>query len=63
MAGAANYAWTNRQMIVHWVRESFEEIFKRDAEDMGMSVVYDVAHNIAKKETHTIKGTKIECCT
>ncbi|BDZ72076.1 hypothetical protein GCM10025861_25930 [Methanobacterium petrolearium] len=56
MAAAANYAWTNRQMIVHWVRESFEQIFHADAEDMGMEIVYDVAHNIAKKETHTIKG-------
>jgi len=58
MAAAANYAWTNRQMIVHWVRESFEEVFKRDAEDMNMGIVYDVAHNIAKKESHTIKGKK-----
>ncbi len=43
-------------MIVHWVRESFEQIFHADAEDMGMEIVYDVAHNIAKKETHNIKG-------
>jgi tRNA-splicing ligase RtcB len=56
MSAAANYAWTNRQMIVHWVRESFEQIFHKDAEEMGMKIVYDVAHNIAKKEIHTIKG-------
>ncbi len=56
MAAAANYAWTNRQMIVHWVRESFEQIFHKDAEDMDMGTVYDVAHNIAKKETHQVKG-------
>ena len=60
MAAAANYAWTNRQMIVHWVRESFEQVFKRDAEDMNMGIVYDVAHNIAKKETHKIKGRDTE---
>ena len=60
MASAANYAWTNRQMIVHWVSESFEEIFKSDAEDMNMSIVYDVAHNIAKKESHIIKGKKTQ---
>ncbi|KZX15045.1 RNA-splicing ligase RtcB [Methanobrevibacter cuticularis] len=60
MAAAANYAWANRQMMVHWVRETFEKIFKRDAEDMGMSVIYDVAHNIAKKEVHEIKGRKTE---
>lgn len=56
MAAAANYGWANRQMILHWVRESFEEIFQKSAEDMGMSVLYDVAHNIAKKEIHEIKG-------
>ena len=38
MAAAANYAWTNRQMIVHWVRESFEKVFKQDAEDMNMGL-------------------------
>ncbi|MDO5851574.1 MAG: RtcB family protein [Methanobacteriaceae archaeon] len=54
MAAGANYAWTNRQMIQHWVRKSFEEIFKQDAESMEMDVVYDVAHNIAKKETHKV---------
>lgn len=60
MSAAANYAWTNRQMIVHWVRESFEQVFKRDAEEMGMEIVYDVAHNIAKKEIHEIKGRNLE---
>lgn len=60
MSAAANYAWTNRQMIVHWVRESFEKVYKRDAEDMGMEIVYDVAHNIAKKEVHKIKGRDME---
>ncbi|MEN4016912.1 MAG: RtcB family protein [Methanobacterium sp.] len=60
MAAAANYAWTNRQMIVHWVRESFEHVFKKDAEEMGMEIVYDVAHNIAKKEVHKIKGRDME---
>lgn len=60
MAAAANYAWTNRQMILHWVRESFEHVFKRDAEDMDMGIVYDVAHNIAKKEIHNVKGRDME---
>jgi tRNA-splicing ligase RtcB len=56
MAAAANYAWTNRQMILHWVRESFEQVFHRDSEDLDMGIVYDVAHNIAKREVHKIKG-------
>ncbi|MDR0900808.1 MAG: RtcB family protein [Methanobrevibacter sp.] len=60
MAAAANYAWANRQMMVHWIRETFENIFNRSAEDMDMSVIYDVAHNIAKKEVHNVKGRKTE---
>lgn len=60
MSAGANFAWTNRQMIVHWVRESFEDVFKQNAEDMEMDIVYDVAHNIAKKEVHNIKGRDIE---
>ncbi len=60
MSAAANYAWANRQMIVHWVRESFEEIFNKSAEDMEMNIIYDVAHNIAKKEVHEIKGKPME---
>jgi tRNA-splicing ligase RtcB len=47
-------------MILHWVRESFEQVYNRDAEEMNMGVVYDVAHNIAKKEVHSIKGRNTE---
>ena len=54
MAAGANYAWTNRQMIQHWVRETFEEVIKQDAESLGMNVLYDVAHNIIKKERHQV---------
>ena len=46
MSAAANYAWANRQLILHWIRESFEKALGRDAEGMGMRSVYDVAHNI-----------------
>ncbi|MBW9220884.1 RtcB family protein [Methanothermococcus sp. SCGC AD-155-M21] len=52
----ANYAWTNRQLMTHWVRESFEEVFKTPAEDMEMNIIYDVAHNIAKREKHKVNG-------
>ena len=55
MCCGANYAWANRQMITHWVRESFESVLGDSAESMGMDVVYDVAHNIAKKERHTVE--------
>ncbi|HVQ00140.1 MAG TPA: RtcB family protein [Candidatus Thermoplasmatota archaeon] len=58
MACAANFAWCNRQMIVHWVRESFEKVLNRRAEDLDMGIVYDVCHNIAKLEEHEIDGKK-----
>ncbi len=60
MVGAANYAWTNRQMITHWVRESFEEVFRSSWENLGLNQVYDVAHNIAKIETHLVDEAPIE---
>lgn len=58
MACAANFAWANRQMIVHWVRESFEKVLGQSAESMEMSIVYDVCHNIAKLEEHVVDGKK-----
>lgn len=58
MKAAANYAWANRQMITHWVRQSFEEVLKRSADEVGMEIVYDVAHNIAKLEEHDIEGKR-----
>ena len=54
MCCGANYAWVHRQMITHWARESFEQVLGDSAENMGMDVVYDVAHNIAKMERHDI---------
>ncbi len=62
MAAAANYAWANRQVIMHWVRESFEQVLKRSAENMGMRLVYDVAHNIAKFEEHIVDGKEVGVC-
>jgi len=56
MKCAANYAWANRQMITHWVRRSFEEVLKKDLGELELDVVYDVAHNIAKREKYRIQG-------
>ncbi|MEA1865400.1 MAG: RtcB family protein [Euryarchaeota archaeon] len=53
MCAGANYAWANRQVITHWVRETFYRFFGSDVE---MDLVYDVAHNVAKLEEHTIDG-------
>lgn len=58
MASAANYAWANRQIITHWVREAFTKFFRQDIDELGMNLVYDVAHNVAKLEEHTIDGKK-----
>ena len=60
MAAAANFAWNNRQLITYWVRESFEKVFGQSAEELGMHLVYDVAHNIAKIEEHTVNGKKMK---
>ncbi|MBN1159699.1 MAG: RtcB family protein [Candidatus Diapherotrites archaeon] len=57
---AVNYAWNNRQVIMHWTREAFEKIFGKTAKEMEMNLIYDVAHNIAKIEEHTINGEKRE---
>jgi len=56
MSAAANFAWANRQLILHWLRESFEKSLGRPAEEMGMHAVYDVAHNICKLEEHAVDG-------
>ncbi|MDI6903378.1 MAG: RtcB family protein [Methanocellales archaeon] len=60
MSCAANFAWCNRQMINHWVRESMTKILGMSQEDIGIEVVYDVAHNIGKLEEHVIDGEKIK---
>ena len=58
MAASANYAWANRSAIMYWVRESFVKILGMKLEDIGLEVVYDVAHNIGKIEEHDIDGKK-----
>jgi len=62
MACAANYAWTNRQCIVHWVREALVKVFGKSRRQLGLEQVYDVAHNIAKIEEYTINGKKLTLC-
>jgi len=58
MSAAANFAWANRQVITHLVREAFEKVFRRSAAKLGLRLLYDVAHNIAKIESHTLDGKK-----
>lgn len=60
MASAANFAWANRQIIMHWVRGAFEKVFNKDARNLGMKLIYDVAHNIAKFEEHMFNNRKMK---
>ncbi|RJP32287.1 MAG: RtcB family protein [Phycisphaerales bacterium] len=62
MRAAANYAWCNRQIMTHLAREVFSDVFGRPAEDLGMGLVYDVAHNIAKMEPYDVDGRQVELC-
>ena len=62
MACAANYAFANRQMITHWVRESFERALHVSPKESRISPVYDVCHNIAKFEDHLVNGQKKRLC-
>lgn len=55
MCASANYAWANRQLITHWTRESFCDVLNMKEKDIGLELIYDVAHNIAKIETHDEK--------
>lgn len=56
MRAAANYAWANRQVITQRVRDAFMRALRASPRDLGMSMVYDVAHNIAKLEEHMVDG-------
>ncbi|MDD3906354.1 MAG: RtcB family protein [Candidatus Omnitrophica bacterium] len=62
MRCAANYAWANRQCLMHLARRVFEKVFRRSAKDLSMELIYDVAHNIAKIEKHEIDGKERTLC-
>lgn len=58
MQCAANMSFANRQVILHRIREAFSSVFGRDPSDLGLHMVYDVAHNTAKLETHVVAGAE-----
>ena len=60
MACGANYAWNNRQCIMHWVRQTFMDFFDTGVDELGLELVYDVAHNIGKFEKHRVDGVERE---
>ena len=62
MRAAANYAFCNRQLLTHQARQVFSRIFGRPWEELGMDLIYDVAHNIAKMEDHDVDGVEKQVC-
>jgi len=62
MAASANFAWANRHVLAHAARLAFAEAFGISSEETGMRLVYDVAHNLAKIETHDIDGRPSALC-
>jgi len=58
MACACNFAFANRQVMMNEVRGAFEQVFRASHERLGVELVYDVAHNIAKRETHVVDGVE-----
>lgn len=62
MKCAANYGWANRQCLMHLTRKVFEKVFNLSWPKMGMNLIYDVAHNIAKIERHAVDGQEKNLC-
>jgi len=62
MKCAANYGWANRQVIMHLVRLTCEKFFGEAWTKLGLNLIYDVTHNIAKVETHVVDGDKKKLC-
>lgn len=58
MSAAANYAFANRQVMMHWTRETFGKVIGSSPEDLDMGLIYDVAHNMGKVEYHDIDGRR-----
>ncbi|MGC8662406.1 MAG: RtcB family protein [Candidatus Micrarchaeia archaeon] len=60
MSCAVNFAFANRQIITNSIRKSFEEVFNKSSDSLGMEILYDVAHNIAKLEEHKYEGRNVK---
>jgi tRNA-splicing ligase RtcB (3'-phosphate/5'-hydroxy nucleic acid ligase) len=60
LKGAANYAWSNRQCLTHWVRSVFDECFSGEISGNDLKLLYDVAHNIVKMESHIVDGRRMD---
>jgi tRNA-splicing ligase RtcB len=60
MKSAVNFAFANRQIMMHLIRKSFSEVFGKSPDALGMDLLYDVAHNIAKEEEHEVDGKRMK---
>jgi tRNA-splicing ligase RtcB (3'-phosphate/5'-hydroxy nucleic acid ligase) len=62
MRSAANYAFTNRQILAHQARQAFEQVLAGKVANWHLHQIYDIAHNIGKVETHLVDGQKMKVC-
>jgi tRNA-splicing ligase RtcB len=62
MKAAANYAFANRQVLTHHIRRSFEQVLAGKVNNHHIYQIYDIAHNMAKIETHEVDGRKVKLC-
>ncbi|MFW5997149.1 MAG: RtcB family protein [Lentisphaeria bacterium] len=62
MACAANFAWANRQIVMHLVRKAFADVFEKTADSLNLRLLYDVCHNVAKYEDHLVNGVEKSLC-
>lgn len=62
MAAAANFAWANRQTMMHFAEKAILETLNLSPRDLGWQLVYDVCHNVAKFETHLVNGKQKQLC-
>ena len=60
MGCAANFGFCNRQLITHWLRESFQEVLKKDFDNLDLHMIYGVCHNILKIEEHEVDGVEMK---
>ncbi|MCL4379762.1 MAG: RtcB family protein [Candidatus Marsarchaeota archaeon] len=60
MRAAVNFAFVNRQIMMHFIRKSFADTFKKSADELGMELLYDLSHNIAKLEEHDVDGKRMK---
>jgi tRNA-splicing ligase RtcB len=62
MKAAANYAFVNRQVLTHHIRQSFEMVLAGEIKNHGIYQIYDIAHNMAKVESHSVDGRQVKLC-